>query len=76
MLIKLCCLDEFVKHHENGLEYRIEETGRNISLEAERQRICLARALIRRPKILILDESTSALKSGDGASGRSKCSVA
>ncbi len=62
-VLELCCLKNFVAEHENGLEFMIEENGKNIS-GGERQRICLARALLKEAPVLILDEATSAL---DGA---------
>ena len=59
-MVDCCCLREFVDSHPEGLDFMIEENGKNIS-GGERQRICLARALLRKPEILILDEATSAL---------------
>lgn len=61
-ILRLCGLEGFVREHAGGLAFMIEENGSNIS-GGERQRICLAHALLRRPSILILDEATSALNS-------------
>ena len=59
-ILKICELDRLIMEHAEGLEFIIEENGKNIS-GGEKQRICLARALIRKPSVLILDEATSAL---------------
>lgn len=59
-ILKICELDRLITEYADGLEFIIEENGKNIS-GGEKQRICLARALIRKPSILILDEATSAL---------------
>lgn len=59
-ILEICCLKHFVELHPGGLEFRIEENGKNIS-GGERQRICLARALLKGAPVLILDEAFSAL---------------
>ena len=57
---KLACADEFVSQFPNGYDTYIERGGTNVS-GGQKQRLCIARALLKKPKILILDDSTSAV---------------
>ena len=62
-MIKACKLaqaDEFISEFENGYDTYIEQGGTNVS-GGQKQRLCIARALLKKPKILILDDSTSAV---------------
>ena len=57
---KLAQADEFISTFPNGYDYFIEQGGANVS-GGQKQRLCIARALLKKPKILILDDSTSAV---------------
>lgn len=56
----LACADEFIDQMPKGYDTWIEQGGNNIS-GGQKQRLCIARALLKKPKILILDDSTSAI---------------
>ncbi len=57
---ELAQADEFIKNLKDGYDYKIERGGTNVS-GGQKQRLCIARALIKHPRILILDDSTSAV---------------
>ena len=57
---QLACADEFIDRMPDGYNTHIEQGGSNVS-GGQKQRLCIARALIKKPKILILDDSTSAV---------------
>ncbi len=57
---RLACADEFIESFPNGYDTHIEQGGSNVS-GGQKQRLCIARALLKKPKILILDDSTSAV---------------
>jgi ATP-binding cassette subfamily B protein len=63
---KLACADDFIESFPEGYDTYIEQGGSNVS-GGQKQRLCIARALLKKPKILILDDSTSAVDTATDA---------
>lgn len=66
---KLACIDDFIESLPDGYNTRIEQGGTNVS-GGQKQRLCIARALVKKPKILVLDDSTSAVDTATDAAIR------
>ena len=62
----VACADEFIDRMPEGYDTHIEQGGTNVS-GGQKQRLCIARAILRKPKILILDDSTSAVDTATDA---------
>ncbi len=63
---QLSCAHEFITAFPDGYDHHIEQGGTNVS-GGQKQRLCIARALLKKPKILILDDSTSAVDTATDA---------
>ena len=66
---RLACAHDFITSFPDGYDTHIEQGGTNVS-GGQKQRLCIARALLKKPKILILDDSTSAVDTQTDASIR------
>ena len=67
---RMACADEFISRMPDGYDTHIEQGGTNVS-GGQKQRLCIARAILRRPRVLILDDSTSAVDTATDAKIRS-----
>jgi ATP-binding cassette subfamily B protein len=63
---RMACADDFIMHFPDGYETKIEQGGTNVS-GGQKQRLCIARALLKKPKIMILDDATSAVDTATDA---------
>ena len=72
---RMACADEFIQRMPDGYDTYIEQGGTNVS-GGQKQRLCIARAILRRPKVLILDDSNSAVDTATDAKIRSALKTA